>query len=229
VPAGDEWAGLERDRALLDRTSTAERVAGILRDRITEGQFAPGSRLSEETITRGLGISRNTLREAFRLLAHENLLVHELNRGVFVRVLDTADVVDLFRIRRLVECAAVREVGEVSAADADGLTAAVDEAEQAAEQGRWHDVGTANLRFHQALVSLLGSPRMDELIRQVLAELRLVFHVMDNQRALCEPYLPLNRLILDRLVRGDHAGAAKLLETYLGDAEAQLVAAYASR
>jgi DNA-binding GntR family transcriptional regulator len=229
VPEGDEWVGLEHDRALLDRTSTAERVAGILRDRITEGQFPPGSKLSEEKITQGLGISRNTLREAFRLLAHENLLVHEFNRGVFVRVLDIADVVDLFRIRRLVECVAVREVGEVSEADAEGLTVAVDEAEKAAEQGRWQDVGTANLRFHQALVSLMGSQRMDELMRQALAELRLVFHVMDNERALYEPYIPRNRLILDRLVRGDHAGAAKLLERYLDDAEAQLVAAYASR
>ena len=47
-----------------------------------------------------LRVSRNTLREAFRLLSHEGLLVHELHRGVFVRELDEADLVDLYRLRQ---------------------------------------------------------------------------------------------------------------------------------
>lgn len=227
MPAGRGDLGLERDRALLDRTSTAERVAAILRDRIMEGQFPPGTRLAEDKITEGLGISRNTLREAFRLLAHEKLLVHELNKGVFVRRLDTADVVDVFRIRRMVECAALGEVTALAPDDKARLAAAVTDAERAADQGRWQDVGTANLRFHQAIVGLLGSPRLDELMRQVFAELRLVFHVMDNERMLYEPYIPRNREILERLERGDNAGAATLLADYLTEAEHQLVTAYA--
>ncbi|MEU3504381.1 GntR family transcriptional regulator, partial [Streptomyces hundungensis] len=76
---------LAEDRALLGRTSTAERVADILRTRIAEGLFPPGERLAEDAIGKALGVSRNTLREAFRLLTHERLLIHELNRGVFVR------------------------------------------------------------------------------------------------------------------------------------------------
>ncbi|NUK82651.1 GntR family transcriptional regulator, partial [Streptomyces lunaelactis] len=106
----DQWrltevASLEGDRALLGRSSTAERVADILRDRITEGYFPPGARLSEESIGGALGVSRNTLREAFRLLTHERLLVHELNRGVFVRMVTVEDLEDIYRVRMLVECA----------------------------------------------------------------------------------------------------------------------------
>ncbi|MGA8519428.1 MAG: GntR family transcriptional regulator, partial [Pseudonocardiaceae bacterium] len=58
---------MEADRALLARTSTAERVADVLRTRIAEGLFPPGTRLAEDTIGSGLGVSRNTLREAFQL------------------------------------------------------------------------------------------------------------------------------------------------------------------
>jgi DNA-binding GntR family transcriptional regulator len=219
---------LARDRPLLDRTSTAERVAGVLRDRIMEGQFPPDSRLSEDTITKGLGISRNTLREAFRLLTHEKLLVHKLNQGVFVRKLDVADVVDLYHVRRVIEGAAVRTVRTLPKADARALAAAVDDAEAAAAAGRWADVGTANLRFHQAIAGLLNSPRVDELMRQLCAELRLVFHVMANQRMLYEPYLPRNREILDLLVGGHIAAAEKTLDSYLADAEHQLVTEYAT-
>jgi DNA-binding GntR family transcriptional regulator len=210
----------------LDRTSTAERVAGILRDRIMEGQFPPGSRLSEDVITAGLGISRNTLREAFRLLAHEKLLVHELNRGVFVRKLDTADVHDLYRVRRVIECAAVRSVRALSDVDAKRLREAVDDAEQAATAGRWQDVGTANLRFHQAIAGLLGSPRVDELMRQLSAELRLVFHVIQDPRILYEPYVPRNHAILNTLLSGSPAEAENQLADYLTDAEKQLAVAY---
>lgn len=192
-----------------------------------QGQFPPGSRLSEETITTGLGISRNTLREAFRLLAHEKLLVHELNRGVFVRKLDTADVEDLYRVRRVIETAAVRSVRSLTDIEAKRLTEAVSDADQAALDGRWQDVGTANLVFHQAIAALLGSPRVDELIRQLSAELRLVFHVIQDPRILYEPYLPRNRDILAALLSGTIDRAAELLDAYLADAEHQLTAAYA--
>lgn len=104
----EQLTGLADDRALLGRTSTAERVSDILRSRIAEGYFPPGTRLSEDSIGGALGVSRNTLRESFRLLTHERLLVHELNRGVFVRVLTVEDVEDIYRTRSLVECAVVR-------------------------------------------------------------------------------------------------------------------------
>ena len=76
---------LRGDRDLLGRSSTADRVAELLRTHIAEGHLLPGARLPEDAIGQALGVSRNTLREAFRLLTHEKLLSHALNRGVFVR------------------------------------------------------------------------------------------------------------------------------------------------
>ena len=222
----DIAAGLASDRALLDRTGTAERVAGVLRDRIIEGFFLPGTRLSEEAIGAALGISRNTLREAFRLLSHERLLVHQLNRGVFVRVLTADDVIDLYRVRRLVECAAVRQADPANRAVLPVLREAVAEGELALREARWRDIGTANMRFHRGIGRLAGSPRIDELMEHLLAELRLVFHVMKNPRAFHEPYVARNRQIADRLEAGDGQGAERLLAAYLDDAEAQLLRAY---
>ncbi|MEU1865043.1 GntR family transcriptional regulator [Streptomyces gardneri] len=221
-----ETGGLADDRALLGRTSTAERVADILRTRIAEGYFPPGVRLSEESIGGALGVSRNTLREAFRLLTHERLLVHELNRGVFVRVLAVGDVDDIYRTRQLVECAVVRSLGRPPYA-VDGLVAAVAEGESAARTGDWRGVSTANIHFHRELVALAGSARTDELMRGVLAELRLAFHVVDDPRALHEPYLLRNREILDALRAGERASAERLLARYLDDSRTRVAAAYA--
>ncbi|MDQ0376900.1 DNA-binding GntR family transcriptional regulator [Amycolatopsis thermophila] len=218
--------GLEADRLLLGRTSTAERLADILRTRITEGFFEPGSRLSEEAIGGALGVSRNTLREAFRLLTHEKLLIHELNRGVFVRRLSIEDVTDLYKVRKLVQCAVLREITSPPGDKLQAVEAAVADGEDARKRQAWRELGTANIHFHQALITLAGSPRVDELVRGLLAELRLVFHVMADPQPFHEPYLERNREILETLRTGDGLAAEKLLAAYLDDAEKQLVDAY---
>ncbi|MGW1887264.1 GntR family transcriptional regulator [Streptomyces sp. NPDC001970] len=223
---GSEPGQLADDRLLLGRTSTAERVADILRTRIAEGFFLPGARLSEDSIGNALGVSRNTLREAFRLLTHERLLVHQLNRGVFVRVLAVEDVEDIYRTRRLVECAVVSGLGKPPFA-LEGLRDAVIGGEQAAREGNWKGVSTANIHFHRELVALAHSVRTDELMRGVLAELRLAFHVVDDPRGLHEPYLVRNREILEALKAGERDRAAGLLAEYLDDSRNGLVQVYA--
>jgi DNA-binding GntR family transcriptional regulator len=223
---GPTIEGLATDRALLSRTSTAERVAAILRTRIIEGYFPPGTRLAEDAIGNALGVSRNTLREAFRLLSHERLLTHELNRGMFVRTLTVEDVVDLYRVRRLVECGVIRTITGPHPGLA-AVAAAVADGESALRSREWQALGTANIKFHQALVALAGSPRSDELMSGILAELRLVFHVMADPQRFHEPYLARNRQILQQLELGDGPGAADALDVYLHDAEDQLVRAFA--
>ncbi|MEN3269931.1 GntR family transcriptional regulator [Pseudonocardia sp.] len=225
-----DWsAELGSGRELVARTATADRVADVLRTRIIEGLLAPGTRLSEEAIARVLGVSRNTLREAFRLLCHERLAVHELNHGVFVRVLSVDDVVDLYRLRRLIESAAVRAVGQHPPGALEAVRAAVSDGERAAARDLWREVGTVDLRFHQALAGLLDSPRIDELMRGLLAELRLVFHVMPSPHRFHQAYLARNREICELLEAGNVGAAEHALTVYLDDAERELVNAYRER
>ncbi|WP_037603438.1 GntR family transcriptional regulator [Streptacidiphilus rugosus] len=228
--APSPWvAGLERDKDLLGRGSTAERVAGVLRRRVTEGDIPPGTRLSEEAVGTALGVSRNTLREAFRLLTHERLLEHELNRGVFVRTLNGEDVAELYRLRRLVEGAAVREVAGAPDRTIEEIRAAVEEGEQAAAEQRWPDVATADLHFHHGIVRLSGSPRLADFMLRVHAELRLAFHAMGDPWRFHAPYLTRNRELLTALEARDAQQSELLLSVYLADAERQLLRAFADR
>ena len=214
--------GLLTYRERLTQVSTADKVAEILRERIAEGDFTPGARLSEERISRALGVSRNSLREAFRLLVRERLVVHEMNRGVFVRVPSARDVEDLFELRRMLETAAIRaSVGT----DLSAVLAAVERGERAASDGDWASVATADLHFHRALTALLGSERVDEIMERFMAELRLVFHAMQAASGFHEPYLRRNRLMADLLLAREVEQAAAELEAYLADAQAELLSA----
>jgi DNA-binding GntR family transcriptional regulator len=207
----------------------AEWAADLLRRRITEGALRPGTRLSEEELVADLQVSRNTLRESFRLLTHEGLLVHLLHRGVFVPELDQADVHDLYRLRHMLECDAVRTLPSLQPGRLRPLYNAVDTAEAAAAQGSWMDVGTANMEFHRALVALAGSPRVDEVVRRLLAEMRLAFHGVDAPQDLFEPFIARNREIADLIAAQETGRAADRLSEYLRDSEHRLVAAYRER
>lgn len=224
----EEWlAATGAEHPLLDRTSIPERVAVLLREMITDAVVRPGDRLSDDDLSKRLSMSRNTIREAFRLLGHEGLLVHELNRGVFVRRLTPDDVVDIYRFRQLIECAAVRRAGTAPRQAVEAMATHLREGQEAADAQRWRDVGTANIRFHRGIARLLDSRRVDETMQRLLAELRLAFHVMhDDPQGLHGPYLPRNRRILQLIESDELAAAERELDTYLTDAERQLITAH---
>lgn len=235
-----QWVDrLAADRSLLERTSTVERVTDLLRQRIIQGELPPGTQLSEVSAKDALGVSRNTLREAFRLLGHERLLVHEMHKGVSVRKPTSADVADLYRLRRIIEVGAVRNAATTKTDLVQAVARAVRAGEQATEDGDWGEVGTANMRFHEALVGLADSPRINDAMAGLLAELRLAFHVMstDDQgeldprrtRGFYESYVERNRAIADKVTAGELESAAADLEGYLADAESHLIEAYTAR
>ncbi|MER5349263.1 GntR family transcriptional regulator [Kitasatospora sp. NPDC002551] len=220
----EDWA---EELAQAGWSSKAEHIAAILRRRIAEGKHLPDVRLPEDTISKGLKVSRNTLREAFRLLAHEGVVEHRHGQGVFVRRLSVADVVDLYRLRRVVQPAVIRDL-KSRAVDLAQVRAAVEEFEAAGTEADWRVLGTANLRFHLALTALAGSRRLDALMSRVLAELRLVFHAVSDLREFHVAYGTRNRRILELIDAGALAKAANEMSAYLRDAERDLVERYAA-
>ncbi|MFD6099862.1 GntR family transcriptional regulator [Nocardiopsis flavescens] len=229
MTATDDRIGRPNRRLLPPLPSQAERVAELLREAVIDGDHPPGGRLSEERLCEELGVSRNTLREAFRLLVRERLVVHQMHRGVFVTLPTAEDVRDLFAARRSLELPAVQRAADPAPEALEAVGRAVEEGGAARDTGDWWGVGTANMHFHQALAGLSGSARIDEFMSRILAETRLVFHVMDAPREFHAPYLDWNRRIHTLLVSGDRTAAASELETYLDTSEEQLITAFLAR
>ncbi len=213
-------------------TSTAERVASVLRENVTEGRLRAGTRLPEAGLAQALDVSRNTVREALSQLVAERLLVREAHRGVFVAIPGPEAVRDVYRARRLLEPAVLRSSeGAQRGSDAEAavlqrVRAAVQEGRSAATRGDGDAVGSANQHFHLALVALSGSDRLQAQAELLLAESRLIFYRMPLTRAFHEPYLERNATILGLLVSGQRVAAAEHLTSYLRGAEDEILAAF---
>lgn len=208
--------------------SRAESAVDQLRTWLAEGEFGPGERLSEAALSARLDVSRNTLREAFQILVHEGLLVRQRNRGVSVVAPTPESIMDVYLVRRFVECRALRggRLGHPAIVDMRDAVAA---GGAAALRDDWNDVGTANMAFHRAIIALADSPRIATFARVVTAELRIVFRMVDDPRRLHEPYLQSNRELLALVEEGRFAEAADRLDRYLSDSERNALQAFARR
>jgi DNA-binding GntR family transcriptional regulator len=89
-------------------TTTADAVAAQLRIALHQGRWAPGSPLRQEDLAAEFGVSRIPVREALNKLQAEGLIVVEPNRGAFVARLSADEVREIFDLRVLLECDALR-------------------------------------------------------------------------------------------------------------------------
>lgn len=203
-----------------------ETIAEKIRQQLILGELRAGQRLSEPAICEQLGVSRNPVREAFRTLIKEGLLRHEPNKGVSVVVPSIADIVDIYRVRRIIECQALT-MSWPSHPSHRRMKEALEQAIEARDAGNWQDVGSANIAFHAAIVGLADSPRLSTMYADISAELRLVFGLIDDQEYMHHPYVDQNARILAIFESGDTAAVVKAMEEYLIHSERMVLARYA--
>ena len=78
-------------------------VATEIRRLILDGTLSQGERLIEDRLAEQLGVSRNPVREALRVLEAEGFVDTANRRGCFVATLSAGQAADLFEVRLAVE------------------------------------------------------------------------------------------------------------------------------
>ncbi|MFD4438751.1 GntR family transcriptional regulator [Nocardia sp. NPDC058519] len=158
----------------VNQQSTAEMIAGRLREAIMRGALAPGAQLGEADLATSFGVSRGPVREAMQRLVQEGLLFSIRNRGIFVIELTTDDVVDIYRARTALEGGALDLIldGRRDIAYA-ALQPSVTAMRLTAEAGDAPGVSDADQAFHEALVTAADSSRLVRAARTLLIETRM--------------------------------------------------------
>lgn len=201
------------------------RVATRIREELITGRLSSGTALVEAELVANHGVSRNTAREALRLLREQGLVEHIPHRGVRVRRLGAREVSDIFNARRTLEVAMLaRRKPPAGAARLAAMTECVERQERAQDDENWQTVGTDSLRFHQQIVALGDSQALDDLFTLIVAQLRLVFASGRHEAAFQAPWVARDRQILDLLVAGQNRQAADELADYLEQSEHVLLA-----
>ncbi len=154
------------DELAADARPVSASTTDRLRAAVLAGEFQPGERLYEERLSQRLGVSRTPIRTALQALAADGLLDHEPRRGYSVRAFDTAETLQAYEIRAVLEGLAARRAAQLGL-DVEGqriVEEALREGDRLLARG-WLEpedriaYGAINFRIHNA-VYLAGRSRM---------------------------------------------------------------------
>lgn len=155
-------------------STVTETTIALLRGRVLDGSYAPGSRLQEFALANDLNVSRTPIRDALRVLASEELLVYSPNRGYVVRDVGIQDALDAYEVRANLEGLACRLIARHGMSDAaseqfDELLARGASIVDGPEWGTAQHEGWSQLNtdFHMLIAAEARSNPLAEILRHV--------------------------------------------------------------
>ena len=90
----------------------AGELARVLSDKIVFLELAPGARIPEEELSASFGVSRSPIREVFRILEADGLVIRTLRKGVNVTPMSRRDLDEVYACRVGLEGLAAAEAAE---------------------------------------------------------------------------------------------------------------------
>lgn len=172
------------DNFKIDRKSISEEVVEYLKSLIYQGKYKPGEKIpGEREMAQKINVSRNTVREAYKILEAQGYLHIRHGQGVFVADEDSQihklassffikqdTMLELFSIRKILETEAIvwlvdnltfqhqEELKQLMAAHLQALTNRIDFREQA----------LLDQKFHLALARMSGNSVLLRIMIQLI-------------------------------------------------------------
>lgn len=201
--------------------NTVEDIYLALRERILDGVYPPGVRLSQQTVADELSVSRTPLREALNRLEAEGLVIGRANRGVEVAPARHDHVEQSYAVRLLVEPPLVAAlVDDISDRDVRAMEAALDRMEEAGHRAR--DFQEAHRDFHDVLLRRYP-PVLAEMTAQQHHRIYRHQRVYMSRPAVPHDFTHVDRAFLDAVRARDDEKSRQILELHLTDVALGLV------
>jgi GntR family transcriptional regulator, transcriptional repressor for pyruvate dehydrogenase complex len=157
-----------------------EDVVAQFEDLIRKGELKPGTRLpSERSLSEHMNVSRNILREAFRLLEYQGFIQVRAGAGRYVRDIDPNSAIgdDKFKdVARasLSDAIGARKILEPSIARLAALHRTDRQADELRRLATVGDTWTDNANFHVAIAEATGNFVLIRLERELLEQTRQI-------------------------------------------------------
>jgi len=207
--------------------TTADAVAAALRRALHQGRWAPGAALRQEELAAEFGVSRIPVREALGKLQAEGLIVVEPNRGAFVASLNAPEVDEIFDLRVLLECDALRHaIPQHTPRTLRQLHALQAELDAEDDPTQWL---AADAAFHQVLYAPSGRSRTLEMIALLRASVTRLYRAHLSPHTRRKGWRDEHHLLLKAVGARQPDKAVAALTRHLRETQAAALAALRAR
>ena len=193
------------------------RVYESLRCRILDGDLAPGTHLSQQSIAPEEGTSNGPVISALKRLAFDGLVVHKRSHGYRVGDWSEERLDDLLTVRRALETEAARLAARRAGRDdVDGLRQIIRRMEVLVAEERWHDADAIDVELHVEIARLSRSPGLIEALARCHMLEVVRRRIALNERIIGFGRLADNhRLLVEAIASGDPDRAAATMYAHL--------------
>jgi DNA-binding GntR family transcriptional regulator len=188
---------------------------------IVTNEFHPGQQLKEDDIAERLGVSRPPIREAFKALEAQGLVVRKPRRGAFVPEMTEADVREIYMLKAsLYSLATSLAMDRFSDRHRKTLCAIVHRMAQAAGTGDCDILKYQKIhqKFHVMIMEVAGNQRLlnfaSNLHKQIRRFSYQTLHYRDHLDASCAYHEQILQKILDK----DKKNACRLMTDHVMNA-----------
>lgn len=195
--------------------TSQEAVLDALRAAIAGGALQPGQQVVQEELAQRFGVSRVPIREALKILEGEGQVTYHPHRGYFVTELSIDNLVEIYRIRSLLETEAVlTAVPLLDDQDIERITVLLREVERVGRTGEIGQLTAANRSFHFALFEASAMPRLVRMIRILWDATDVYRSVYFGDRRNRRRVHDEHRALMAALRSRDPQGAAQVLDEH---------------
>lgn len=185
---------------------------------IIKGEYDPGQKLKEEEIAERLGISRPPIREAFKALETEGLVVRKPRRGVYVTEMTEKDVWEAYTLKAtLYQMATELAMDTITENQLKELESIVTEMETCVS-GEPTDLllyQELHYKFHCKITFLSGNARLEKISASIHKQVsRFSYRSLQNRSHLLSSAC-YHRKIMDALKSKDKSLACKLTKEHV--------------
>ena len=192
-------------------------VCDAIRLQIIAGEHAPGARLVEDRLAEELGVSRNPVREALRVLQTEGFVEMIPRRGAVVSSLSVREVEEIFEVRSALDALAARLAARKCDADDEAaLNGLLDDTRAALTASESAQLSMLNTKFHGLIVDIAENSCLRDLWAPLRGRMQWIFSrtVMQRGKHSFEEHFTLAKAI----VHHDEDLAASLAREHIDQA-----------
>jgi phosphonate utilization transcriptional regulator len=209
---------------LLQGSTLSTVVQQEIERAILNGEYEPGTKLTELSIAQKLGISRGPIREAFRMLEEAGLVRTEKNRGVFVRSIPLDEAIEIFDLRAAIEEHVGRQLAvHIQPTGLKEVRSLVEAMERAAKERNARAYHVLNLQFHDRLVELTGNRKLIAVYRKLINELSLFRRINLAEGAKLPTSASEHKHIVKAIAAGDSTAAGAALYKHVMESKVRTI------
>ncbi len=196
------------------RPSLAELAYESLSASILSGEIPGGTQLKETHLAEQLGMSRAPIREAFKRLADDHLVVERPRYGVFVQEFTANDIADIYNVRVAIESIAARLFIR-EGASTEPLRGLVAEMRDAAARDDTPAVVAVEVRFHETLCQLSGNAYADAVFQSLKGPIHMAMGLDDRAYVTLEQIVVEHEPVIAALEAGDEEAAVAVITEHI--------------